>query len=151
MGKLVRDVMTSDPLVVRPEASVAEAAHLMCEGDVGAIPVVDSENLLLGIVTDRDIAVRAVAAGRDPRSTRVDEIASMRVSPAYPDETLDDAMEQMTYRGVRRLPVIDDDRVVGMLSQADVVHEVRDKQAGRFVDAISHPVETSQLVERLSP
>jgi CBS domain-containing protein len=151
MGKTVRDAMTTDPYVIRPEASSAEAADLMAEGDVGAIPVVDAENRLLGIVTDRDIAVRVVAARRDPRSTRVDEIASTRVSPAYPDEPLNEAIEQMTYRQVRRLPVVEDERVVGMLSQADVVHEVRDKKAGQLIDAISNPVETSQLVDRLSP
>jgi CBS domain-containing protein len=151
MGKLVRDAMTRDPYTIRPEASTMEAARLMAEGDVGAIPVVDAENRLLGIVTDRDVAVRVVAVGRDPRSTRVDEIASTRVSPAYPDETLSEAMEQMAYRQVRRLPVLEDERVVGMLAQADIVHEVRDKQAGQLVDAISNPVETSQLVESLTP
>lgn len=151
MRKFVRDAMTRDPYTVRPEALSTEAARLMAESDVGAIPVVDSENRLLGIVTDRDIAVRVVAVGRDPRSTRVDEIASMRVSPAYPDEPLDEAVEQMAYRRVRRLPVVEDERLVGMLSQADVVHEVRDKQAGQLVEAISNPVETLDLVGSPAP
>jgi CBS domain-containing protein len=78
-----------------------------------------------------------VAAGRDPVSTTVGEIATTTVSPAYPDEPLDEAYEQMAYRQVRRLPVIDDDRVIGMLAQADMVHELKDKQAGKLVDEIS--------------
>jgi CBS domain-containing protein len=118
---------------------------VMAEQDVGALPVVDSDQILVGIITDRDIAVRVVATDRDPRSTRVEEIATTTVSPAYPDESLSEAVEQMVYRQVRRLPVIEDDRVVGMLAQADVVHDLGDKQAGKLVDAISHPAPSLQL------
>jgi CBS domain-containing protein len=138
MGKLVRDAMTPNPRTIGGGASVVDAARIMEQADVGAIPVVDSDDILVGIITDRDIAVRVVAAGRDPRSTTVADIATSNVSPAYLDEPLDDAVEQMAYRQVRRLPVIDDDRVVGMLAQADMVHELKDKQAGRLVDEISH-------------
>jgi CBS domain-containing protein len=137
--KLVRDAMTANPRTVRREATVREAAMLMAEQDVGALPVVDSDQILVGIVTDRDIALRVVATGRDPLSTRVQEIATTTVSPAYPDEPLGEAVEQMVYRQVRRLPVIDNDRVVGILAQADVVHDIGDKKAGKLVDAISHP------------
>jgi CBS domain-containing protein len=144
MHKQVRDAMTSNPRVIDRHAPVIEAARLMAEHDVGAVPVVDSDRILVGIVTDRDITLRVVAAGRDPRSTRVEEIATTTVSPAYPDEPLREAVEQMVYRQVRRLPVIEDDRVVGMLAQADVVHGIRDKQAGQLVDAISHPVRSAQ-------
>jgi CBS domain-containing protein len=137
MGKLVRDAMTPDPRTIGAGASVVEAARIMEEADVGALPVVDSDRILHGMVTDRDIALRVVAAGRDPVSTTVGEIATTTVSPAYPDEPLDEAYEQMAYRQVRRLPVIDDDRVIGMLAQADMVHELKDKQAGKLVDEIS--------------
>lgn len=145
MHKLVRDAMTANPRTVRREATVREAAMVMAEQDVGALPVVDSDQILVGIITDRDIAVRVVATDRDPRSTRVEEIATTTVSPAYPDESLSEAVEQMVYRQVRRLPVIEDDRVVGMLAQADVVHDLGDKQAGKLVDAISHPAPSLQL------
>jgi CBS domain-containing protein len=138
MGKLVRDAMTPNPRTIAGGASVVDAARIMEQADVGAIPVVDSDDILVGIITDRDIAVRVVAAGRDPRSTTVADIATNNVSPAYPDEPLDEALEQMAYRQVRRLPVIDDDRVIGILAQADMVHELKDKQAGRLVDEISH-------------
>jgi CBS domain-containing protein len=141
MRKLVRDAMTPNPRTIGGSATVMEAAQLMEQADVGAVPVVDGDDVLVGIVTDRDIAVRVVAAGKDPRSTTVSDIATTSVSPAYPNEPLDDALEQMAYRQVRRLPVIEDDRVVGMLAQADMVHELKDKQAGRLVDEISHEPE----------
>ena len=84
MQKRVRDAMTANPRTVRREATVREAAMLMAEQDIGALPVVDSDQILVGIVTDRDIALRVVAADRDPRSTLVEDIATTTVSPAYP-------------------------------------------------------------------
>lgn len=140
MSKLVRDAMTASPRTVRLDASVVSAARIMEEEDVGSVPVVDSDEILAGMITDRDIALRVVASGKDPASTTAGEVATRQVSPAYPDEPLDEALEQMAYRQVRRLPVVEDDRVVGILAQADVVHEVKDKKAGHLVDEISHPV-----------
>ena len=139
MRKLVRDAMTADPRTIAIHESVAKAARLMAEENVGSIPVVDYDLILAGIVTDRDITVRVVAECRDPELTRVDEIATKHVSPAYPDEPLDDALAQMARHRVRRLPVIDNDRVVGILAQADVVHEVKDKKAGQLLDEVSQP------------
>ena len=137
MSKLVRDAMTVNPRTVNLNDSVVDAAQIMEEEDVGSVPVVDTDNILAGMITDRDIALRVVAAGRDPRSTTAGEVATKQVSPAYPDESLDEALEQMAYRQVRRLPVIEDDRVIGILSQADVVHEVKDKKAGHLLEEIS--------------
>jgi len=137
MSKMVRDVMTVDPRTVDLNDSVVDAARIMEEEDVGSIPVVGSDNVLAGMITDRDIVLRVVAAGKDPRSTTAGEVATKQVSSAYPDEPLDEALEQMAYRQVRRLPVIEDDRVVGIIAQADVVHEVKDKKAGQLVDEIS--------------
>ena len=139
MTKLVRDAMTPNPRTVSEQDSVVEAAQIMEQEDVGSVPVVDVDAILTGMITDRDIAIRVVAAGKTPASTQVGEIATKDVSPAYPDEPLDEALEQMAYRQVRRLPVIEDDRVVGILAQADVVHEVRDKKAGHLVEEISQP------------
>ena len=137
MGKRVRDAMTADPRTVRRDDAVVDAAKIMEEEDVGSVPVVDVDNVLVGMITDRDIALRVVAAGKEPRSTTVGEVATKEVSPAYPDEPLDEALEQMAYRQVRRLPVIEDDRVVGILAQADVVQEVKEKEAGKLVEEIS--------------
>jgi CBS domain-containing protein len=137
MSKLVRDAMTVNTRTVNLNDSVVDAAQIMEEEDVGSVPVVDTDNILIGMITDRDIALRVVAAGRDPRSTAAGEVATKQVSPAYPDEPLDQALEQMAHRQVRRLPVIEDDRVVGILAQADVVHEVKDKKAGQLIEEIS--------------
>ena len=141
MGKMVRDAMTPNPRTVALDHSVVEAAQIMEKEDVGSVPVVDADNILVGMITDRDIALRVVAAGRDPRSTTAGEVATTQVSPAYPDEPLDEALELMAYLQVRRLPVIEDDRVIGILAQADVVHEIRDKKAGQLVAEISQPTE----------
>jgi CBS domain-containing protein len=137
MGKLVRDAMTVNPRTVNMNDPVVDAARIMEDEDVGSVPVVDTDNILVGMITDRDIALRIVAAGRDPRSTAAGEVATKQVSPAYPDEPLEQALKQMAHRQVRRLPVIEDDRVVGILAQADVVHEVKDKQAGQLIEEIS--------------
>jgi CBS domain-containing protein len=142
MRKLVRDAMTANPRTIDRNRFVAEAAKIMAEEDIGSIPVVDHDQILVGMVTDRDIALRVVAEGRDPQATPVGEIATTQVSPAYPDESLSEALEQMAYRRVRRLPVIDNDRVVGILAQADVVLEVPDKKAGHLVEEISQPSST---------
>jgi CBS domain-containing protein len=137
MRKLVREAMTVNPRTVSLNDSVVEAAHIMEQEDVGSVPVVDTDNVLVGMITDRDITLRVVAAGKDPLSTAAGEVATRQVSPAYPDESLDEALEQMAHRQVRRLPVIEDDRVVGILAQADVVHEVKDKKIGQLIEEIS--------------
>jgi CBS domain-containing protein len=137
MSKLVRDAMTADPRTVDLNDTVVDAAHIMEEEDVGSIPVVGNDNVLAGMLTDRDIVIRVVAAGKDPRTTTAGEVATKQVSPAYPDEPLEEALEQMAFRQVRRLPVIEDDRVVGILAQADIVQEVKDKKAGYLIEEIS--------------
>jgi CBS domain-containing protein len=143
VAKQVRDAMTANPRTVLLDASAFEAAKAMEEEDVGSIPVVDSDGILAGMVTDRDITLRVVAARRDPDSTPVSEIASKDISPAYPDESLDEALQQMAQRQVRRLPVIEDDRVVGILAQADVAQEAKDKKTGHLIEEISRSDEQS--------
>ena len=141
MSKTVSDVMTGEPRTVSPEATVADAAKKMLEEDVGSLPVLD-DGLVVGIVTDRDLALRVVATGRDPRLTTVQEIATPDPHVAWPGETLDEAYERMAAWRVRRLPVVDDGHLVGILSQADLVHELKDKKAGQLVDEISQPGES---------
>lgn len=142
MAKLVRDAMTANPRTVRVGASVLDAARLMEEEDVGSIPVVDNGQILVGMVTDRDIVLRVVAAGKDPGTTTVETVATRDISPASPDESLDEALQQMAERQVRRLPVIEADRVVvGILAQADVAQEAKAKKAGQLVEEISQPSE----------
>ena len=139
MSKTVGDAMTRSPRFVSRRATAAEAARTMLEADVGSLPVVDDSGFLAGIVTDRDIVLRVVARGLDPDTTPVEEIATPDPRYASPDESLDDCVERMAAWRIRRLPVIDRDRIVGILSQADLVHEVKDRKAGQLVDEISQP------------
>jgi len=139
MTKHVSDAMTPEPRVISRSASAVEAAKLMLEEDVGSLPMVDEDGMLVGIVTDRDIALRVVAHGKNPDTTRISEVATTDPHCADPDEPLDDAYERMATWRIRRLPVVSGDRVVGMLAQADLVHELKDKKAGQLVEEISQP------------
>jgi CBS domain-containing protein len=117
MSKHIREVMTPGPETIQADRPVAEAAKLMKETDAGMIPVMDDSNLL-GTVTDRDIALRIVAEGKDPQSTPVREIASTDIVTIEPDRDLDEALQLMAKHQVRRLPVVEDGRLVGVLSRA---------------------------------
>jgi CBS domain-containing protein len=147
MSKLVREAMTPDPQTVDKTTNVVDAARLMKEHDVGSLPVVEQDemaggyivNRLVGIVTDRDIAIRVAGEGLDPNTVRVEEIYSEQPATAVPDEPVDDALERMAELQVRRLPVVDEDRLIGMLAQADVAHVAKDKKVAHLVEAISEP------------
>ena len=140
MAKSIRDVMTPNPRTASSSQSLTEAAQMMKNEDAGSLPVVDAGRLV-GIVTDRDIVVRAVAEGVDPGMLTVGEIASRRVVAITADQSLDDALALMERYQVRRLPVIErDDEVVGILAQADIALAVREKRAGEVLEEISKPV-----------
>jgi CBS domain-containing protein len=138
MGKSVKDVMTSALATATPSQSLAEAARMMKQADVGSVPVVDGPRLF-GMLTDRDIVVRAVAEGEDPQTMQVGEIASPDLVTVRPDDDLDDALRLMAQHQVRRLPVVEDGHLVGVLAQADVAHEAKEKQVGHVVEEISRP------------
>lgn len=137
MGPKVHEVMTDRPRCVTPETSVAEAAQLMKSDDIGSLPILDGEQLA-GVVTDRDIVIRAIAEGKDPRGMPVREIASRELVKVNADEDLSTALQLMAAQQVRRLPVVDDDgRLVGILAQADVAVEAKEKAVGEMVEEIS--------------
>ena len=135
MGKQIRDVMTPGPETIQADRPAAEAAKLMKEADAGMIPVIDNGNLL-GTVTDRDIAIRLVAEGKDPQ-TPVREIATTDPITVEPDRDLDEALKLMAKHQVRRLPVVESGRLVGVLAQADVAREGNEKEVGHTVEEIS--------------
>ena len=142
MSKLVRDAMTSQPVTIRRSESVKSAAELMEQQDIGSLPVVDEGGSLCGMVTDRDIAIRAVAAGRDAEATQVNEILTSPTIHVTADDSLDMALELMAKYRLRRLPVVyNDTQLVGVLAQADIAHEAKDKQAGQLLEAISEPTQ----------
>ena len=137
MGTKVREVMTDRPRCVTLETPISEVAQLMESEDIGSLPVLEGDQLA-GVVTDRDIVVRAVAKGKDPRGMPVREIASREVVTVYAEDDLSNALKRMAAEQVRRLPVVDEDnRLVGILSQADVALEVKEKAVGEMVEEIS--------------
>src|SRR3954471_22064885 len=136
MGKRIREVMTPGPETIQADRPAAEAAKLMKEADAGMIPVMDNGNLL-GTITDRDIAIRLVAEGKDPQATLVREIATTDPITVEPDRDLDEALQLMAKHQVRRLPVVADGRLVGVLAQADVAREGNEKEVGHTVEEIS--------------
>src|SRR5919204_5083379 len=109
MGTKVGDVMTARPRAVAPQAPLNEVAEVMESEDVGAIPVVDGDRLV-GIVTDRDIVVRAIAKGKDPRGMPAAEVSSSELITVSPDDDLSDALNVMAQYQVRRLAVTEDER-----------------------------------------
>ena len=138
MGTKIAEVMTDRPRAVTRQTSIREAAQLMGEEDVGSLPIVDEATRLVGIVTDRDIAVRAVGRGVDTDKTSVAEIASEEVYAVTPDDDLNDALQTMARAQVRRVPVVvRENQLVGIVSQADVARVGKDKTTGDVVEAIS--------------
>jgi CBS domain-containing protein len=136
MGTSIKEVMTRDVRACEPNATVAEAAKLMAQEDVGPVPIVE-DGRLAGLVTDRDIVVRVVAEGRDPNTTTVGEIASTELVTVSPDNDLDEALKLLAERQVRRLPVVEGDRLVGIVAQADIARLGKDKKTGEIVEEIS--------------
>jgi CBS domain-containing protein len=132
-----RDIMTQGAECARSEETLADAARKMRDLDVGALPICGDDDRLKGMVTDRDILVRCVAEGADPTSTPVSELAEGKPVTIGADDPIDQALQTMIEHGVRRLPVIDGDRLVGMVSQADVARETTPEQAGQLVAALS--------------
>lgn len=139
----IQDIMTRDPSCVTPETPIREAALLMKEEDVGIVPVVDGESSrqLVGVVTDRDIALRIVAEGRSADTTVSDVMSRDGLATIGPDEDVDDAMDLMASEQVRRVPIVDErGALVGIVSQADVVRRAGDDdKAERTVERISEP------------
>lgn len=134
--RVVRDVMTSSPTTVTPQTSVVEAARLMEKEDVGPLPVVE-DGSLVGIVTDRDLVVRVLAEGRNPESTTVGDVCSPQPVSVEPDADLSQALALLARHQVRRLPVAEGDRLVGIVAQADVARELPHEDVGEVVEDIS--------------
>jgi CBS domain-containing protein len=138
--KKARDIMTANPRVVTASDSITRAAEIMRDTDVGIVPVVeDSGSMrLAGVVTDRDIAVRVIAEGRDG-NTNVREIMSSSLATVRPDDDLDEVTRLMKSEQVRRIPVCEGDRLVGIIAQADVARQTSDRKTGDVVEKISAP------------
>jgi len=138
-----KDVMTKDPACCVGSDTVQQCAEMMKNHDVGSMPVVEDEGSrrLVGIITDRDVAVRVVSEGLNPRTTQVSDVMSREPVCVRPDEELDQATERMKDSQIRRVPVVDEQhRLIGIIAQADVATQGRDnKKTGEMVRDISQP------------
>lgn len=123
----VKELMTSDPIVLEASESVFSAAQQMRDGDVGAV-LVKERGVLRGIVTDRDLVVRTMAEGLDPEEVTLGQAVSSDLVTVGPDDTIGDAIEVMRERAIRRIPVVDDGAAVGILSLGDLA-ENRDPES----------------------
>jgi CBS domain-containing protein len=134
----VIEVMTDDVLLATPDQTIQEAAQLMAESDTGALPVRENDRLV-GVITDRDIAIRAVAQNKSP-DTLVREVMSQEVLYCYEDDDTEEVARNMGENQVRRLPVLNrDKRLVGIVSLADVSQGVQPDVAGEAIAEISKP------------
>jgi len=137
MAKTIRDLMTSNPTTIEPDKTVVDAAKLMDDEDAGLIPIVEGQKLV-GTITDRDIAIRVVAEGKDPQSAKVRDVMTSRLVTVDPEQDLDEALRLMAEHQVRRLPVVEEDgKIVGIVAQADVAKHTSDEQTGEVVQQIS--------------
>jgi CBS domain-containing protein len=133
-----REIMTADALYCPEDTTAADAAVMMADEGIGAVPVCDADGRLTGVVTDRDLAVKVVAEGRDAATVRLRELLDGgEVVTIGADDSAEEAIRTMKDHAVRRLPVIDGTALVGMVSQADIARAMPDAKIGDLVDAIS--------------
>ena len=139
--KKCNEVMTKNPVCCLPSDMTAKAAELMKSENIGSIPVIENEQTkkLVGIVTDRDLALKVVAEGLDAKSTQVDAVMTRKVVTCLADDDLQKALDAMAEHQLRRIPVVDDDnKIVGIIAQADVATRV------------DQPEKTAEMVKEIS-
>lgn len=138
MATLARDIMTGGVECVGENETLEEAARKMRDLDVGALPICGEDNRLKGMLTDRDIAVKCVADGGDPRTAKAGQFGEGKPVTIGADDTIEHAIRTMQEHKIRRLPVIDDHNLVGILSQADIARNYPEDRVGELVEFISY-------------
>lgn len=139
--KKCNEVMTKNPVCCLPNNMVADVAELMKGGNIGSIPVIETEKTkkLIGIVTDRDLALKVVAKGLDAKTTKVETVMTRKLITCLADDDLQKALDAMAEHQLRRIPVVDaDDKIVGIIAQADVATR------------IDQPEKTAEMVKEIS-
>ena len=138
MVNSVREAMTENPRSIGPSTSVVEAAQLMRDEHIGSLPITDGDTLV-GMITDRDITTRVVAEGAGLATTSVGDVYSQDLISVGPDKELEEALRLMARHQVRRLPVVENGRLVGIVAQADIALTLSqdEKKTGELVEAIS--------------
>lgn len=122
MGQSIREIMTTDPVSLPASSSITEAARCMKDRDIGDVIVID-EGEICGVLTDRDIVVRGLAAGRDPGGTKIAEVCSRDLVTASPNDDVDKTVQLMREKAIRRIPVVEGGKAVGMVSIGDLAVE----------------------------
>ena len=138
MAAKARDIMTPDTECIGENDTLLDAARRLAELDVGAMPICGEDERLKGMLTDRDIVVKALAQGKDPGSTRAGDLGQGKPVTIGADDSVDEALQTMKDHGVRRLPVIDGHDLIGIVSQADVARNLDEEKVGDLVEAISN-------------
>lgn len=135
----IKDIMTDDVATISPETSVVEAARLMQQHDIGSLPVCEGPDLV-GIVTDRDIVIRSVAHGKDLATTPIREVMTQRVMTISPETEVNQVAALMSNQQVRRVPVVENNRLVGMVSLGDLATQAKtDVEVAKTLGEISQP------------
>jgi CBS domain-containing protein len=137
MGKTAREVMSGGAECIGENDTLLDAARRLAELDVGAMPICGEDDRLKGMLTDRDIVVKALAQGKDPGSTRAGELAEGKPVTIGADDSVEEALHTMAEHKVRRLPVIDGHSLIGIVSQADLAKNLEEDDVGELVEAIS--------------
>lgn len=132
-----REIMTQGAECIGADEPVLVAAQKMTEMGIGALPICGTDDKLKGVLTDRDIVIKVLGAGKDPASTTAGQLAQGEAVTIGADDDASEIMRTMTAHKVRRLPVIDGHRLVGMIAQADVARSLPDPQVGDLLEALS--------------
>jgi CBS domain-containing protein len=132
-----RDIMTPNPTCVRSSDTVLDAARRMAQESIGALPICGEDNRLKGMLTDRDIVVKVLAEGKDPRAMHVSEVPRNDLVSVKADDDVDRVLRTMKEHKVRRVPVLDGQDLVGIVAQADVARSLPESAVGDLVDGIS--------------
>ncbi|QRK11223.1 CBS domain-containing protein [Archangium violaceum] len=143
MAKMIREVMTRDVEVINPNDTLRDAAEKMRSLNVGPIPVCDGQRVL-GMITDRDIVVRAIALGKDPNTTQVSDVMTSGIQYCFDDDDADDILNRMKEKQIRRFIVVDHDKkLVGIVALGDLSGETSEKKVGEALEGISEPASSS--------
>jgi CBS domain-containing protein len=137
MSKTAREIMTGDAQCVGENESLRAAAEKMAQLDVGSLPICGEDDRLKGMLTDRDIVIKAIAQGRDPDQIKAGELGEGKPVTIGADDPAEEALRTMKQHKVRRLPVIDGHRMIGIISQGDLAQELGSEQVGDMVETIS--------------
>lgn len=137
MAKTARDIMSDNCSCIGENESVLDAAKKMSDLGVGALPICGEDDRLKGMITDRDIAIEVVAAGKDPASTNAGSLGDGKPVTIGADDSLSEAIKTMKEHAIRRLPVIDGHDLVGIISQGDIAKNAEEAEVGQLVEAIS--------------